>query len=171
MLIKNWMFLISKTLNPLRPGCFCDKLDWNWPSGSGEDFYIWSIFFPCFVSNLVEIRPVVLEMKKFKFVNAFFLFPYYMYLPLENSMALHLNKLESTLPKDALCQLWLKLAEWFWRGGWKCEKFKMTTDNGQISIRKAHLSLQLRWDKNEFSFKSTLKKKELLVSLCTCNRK
>ena len=30
-------------------------------------------------------------------------------------MVLHLNKLESPSPKKALCQIWLKLAEWFWR--------------------------------------------------------
>ena len=28
---------------------------------------------------------------------------------------LHLNKLESLSPKDALWQVWLKLAQWFWR--------------------------------------------------------
>ena len=44
-------------------------------------------------------------------------------------------------PKDALCQVWLKLAQWFWRRRWKCEKFTTTTDNGQISIRKAHFTL------------------------------
>ena len=37
------------------------------------------------------------------------------YLPCENGVALHLNKLESPSPKDALCQVWLKLAQWFWR--------------------------------------------------------
>ena len=26
-----------------------------------------------------------------------------------------LNKLESSSPNDALCQVWLKLAQWFWR--------------------------------------------------------
>ena len=26
-----------------------------------------------------------------------------------------MNKLESPSPKDALCQVWLKLAQWFWR--------------------------------------------------------
>ena len=30
-------------------------------------------------------------------------------------MVLHLNKLESPSPKNALCQVWLKLANWFWR--------------------------------------------------------
>ena len=85
------------------------------------------------------------------FVNVFSLFGYY--LPLEKGGALHLNKLESPLPKDALWQVWLKLAQWFWRRRWKCEKFTTTTttttttDNGQILIRKAHLSLWLRWTK------------------------
>ena len=35
--------------------------------------------------------------------------------PFEKGMALHLNKLESPLPKDALCQVWLKLDQWYWR--------------------------------------------------------
>ena len=30
-------------------------------------------------------------------------------------MVLHLKKVESPSPKDALCQVWLKLAQWFWR--------------------------------------------------------
>ena len=33
----------------------------------------------------------------------------------ENLLVLHLNKLESPSSKDALCQVWLKLAQWFWR--------------------------------------------------------
>ena len=86
----------------------------------------------------------------FNFVNVFSLFRNY--LPLEKGGALHLNKLESPLPKDALCQVWLKLAQRFWRRRWKCEKFTTTTtttDNGQILIRKAHLSLRLRWAKKD----------------------
>ena len=47
------------------------------------------------------------------FVNVFSLF--HNYLPLEKGVALHLNKLESPSLKDALCQVWLKLAQWFWR--------------------------------------------------------
>ena len=49
------------------------------------------------------------------------------------------------------------MAQWFWRRRWKCEEFTTmstttpttttTTDNGQILIRKAHLSLWLRWAK------------------------
>ena len=47
------------------------------------------------------------------FVNVFSLFRNY--LPLGKGGALHLNKLESPSHKDALCQVWLKLAQWFWR--------------------------------------------------------
>ena len=50
-------------------------------------------------------------------VNVFLLFRDYQYLPLENDMTLYLNKRESLSPKDALCQVWLKLAQWFWRRG------------------------------------------------------
>ena len=44
------------------------------------------------------------------FVNVFSLFPNY--LLLEKSVALHFNKLEYPLHKEALCQVWLKLAKW-----------------------------------------------------------
>ena len=74
-------------------------------------------------------------------------------LPLEKGVALHLNKLESPPLMDALCQVWLKLAHWFWRRRWKYEKItdRQTdgrTDDGQKVIRKSHLSFQLRWAKN-----------------------
>ena len=64
----------------------------------------------CFVPCWVEIGQVVLE-KIFKFRQCISL--YHNYVPLEKGGAL--NKLESPLPKDALCQVWLKLAQWFWR--------------------------------------------------------
>ena len=47
------------------------------------------------------------------FVNVFLLFRNY--LTLEKGGVLHFNKLESPSPKDALCQVWLKLAQWFLR--------------------------------------------------------
>ena len=37
------------------------------------------------------------------------------YLPLEMTNGHHLNKSESPSPKDDLGQVWLKLAQWFWR--------------------------------------------------------
>ena len=46
-------------------------------------------------------------------LNIILVFLYY--LPWEKGVALHLNKLESPPPKDALCQVWLKLAQCFWR--------------------------------------------------------
>ena len=63
--------------------------------------------------SLLEIDPVVLEKKIFNFVNIFSLLRYY--LPLKKDRALHLNKPESPSPKNALCQVWLKSAQWFWR--------------------------------------------------------
>ena len=91
----------------------------------------------------------------FNFVNVSS--PFHNYLPLEKGEALHLNKLESLSLRDTLCQVWLKLAQWFWRRRWKCEKFTdgrthgqtdRQTDDGRQAIRKAHLSFQLRWAKN-----------------------
>ena len=46
------------------------------------------------MAGLVEIGPVVLEKKIFKFVNVFVLFRYY--LTLGKGSALHLNLLEPT---------------------------------------------------------------------------
>ena len=44
---------------------------------------------------------------------------YYCYFviisPWKRAWALPLNKLEFPSPRDALCQVWLKLAQWFWR--------------------------------------------------------
>ena len=51
--------------------------------------------------------------KFLNFLNVFSLFR--IYLPLEKGRAIHLNKFESPSPKKALCQVWLKLAQWFWR--------------------------------------------------------
>ena len=51
--------------------------------------------------------------KFLNFVNVYSLFCNY--LPLERGGTLNLHKIESPSPKDALCQVWLKLAQWFWR--------------------------------------------------------
>ena len=67
-------------------------------------------YIPLPLYTLVKIGPVVL---KEDFQKSSMYFSYY--LPLENSEGLHLNKLESPSPKDALCQVWLKFAPWFWR--------------------------------------------------------
>ena len=61
------------------------------------------------------IGPVVLYKKSFKFrqMNTFSLFPYY--VPFQKSMELPVKKLESPSPKDAFCQVWLKLVLWLCR--------------------------------------------------------
>jgi hypothetical protein len=50
-----------------------------------------------------------------------------------------------------LCQVWLKLAQWFWRRSRKCKSLQThrRTDDGQRAIRIAHLSFQLRWAKKK----------------------
>ena len=151
---------IWRNLNPLHPRMHCAKIGWNWLSGSrAEDFLISSMYFcyfvyisssfeqtwipftqGCFVLTLVEIGLVVLEKRFLNLVDVFLLF--HNYLPFKKGMVFHLNKLEFPSPRDTLCQVWLKLALWFWRRRWKCEKF---TDG---RTDDAHLSFQLRWAKN-----------------------
>ena len=82
-----------------------------------------------------------LKIEFFNFVNVFSLFPND--LPLEKGMVLHLNKLEFPLPKDVLCQVWLKLAQWFLRRRCKCEKFtdgktNRRTDGQQAILSRTH---------------------------------
>ena len=60
-------------------------------------------------SPLGKGNPMVLE-KIFQFCQCIFLFRYY--LRVGKEVALYLN-IETTLPKDALCYIWLKLAHWF----------------------------------------------------------
>jgi hypothetical protein len=89
-IISPWIRVIPfvwTKVNPLHPRIICIKFDWIWPPGFRQDFKI--IF------------------------SVFSLFRYY--LSLEKGYSLHLNKLESPLPMNDLCQVWLKLALWFWR--------------------------------------------------------
>ena len=78
--------------------------------------------------SLIEIGLLVLK-KIFKIFSVFC-----NYLPLEKSNPLRFNNLESPLPKDDLCQVWLKLAQWFWRGSQKCKSLQLDrqTDTGQL---------------------------------------
>jgi hypothetical protein len=61
---------------------------------------------------LIEFGQLVLEKKIFKKFQC--IFTLLLLSPLGEGH-LHLNKLESSTPKDDLCQVWLKLAQWFWR--------------------------------------------------------
>ena len=40
---------------------------------------------------------------------------FFNYLSLVKGRVLHLNKLECPSPKNSLCQVWLKMDQWFWR--------------------------------------------------------
>ena len=104
----------------------------------------WKRMWPFILTKLNPLHPKMLSIKFcwnwlsgfINFILVFSLIHYY--LLLEKVMALHLNKLESPSPKDALYQVWLKLAMWFWRRRQKCEKFTTTmktTDNGQSELK------------------------------------
>jgi hypothetical protein len=60
---------------------------------------------------------------------------------------------ETPSPKNDLCQVWLKLAQWFWRRRRKCKNLQTDarTDR-KPAIRIAHLSFQLRWAKIQFIY-------------------
>ena len=133
----------------------CAKFGWNWPCDSCEHDFLVHQCISLFGFYLPLAMGVALDSKKHEFlspkdalcqiwlklalwflrrriiklVNVFLLFLYY--LPLEKDVVLHFNKLESPSPKDALCQIWLKLALWFLSRRWKYEKFtdRLTTDN------------------------------------------
>ena len=104
----------------------CAKFGWNWPSGYGEEeFKISLVYFLLFCN----------------------------YLPLEKGVALHLNNLEFPSPKDALCQVWLKFAQLFWRR-WKHGKVtdRWTDDGDQKSSLElsAELKMLKVYDSNNY---------------------
>ena len=78
--------------------------------------HLYKIEFPSPKDALCQVWLKLAERLKrrfLNFVNVFLLFPNY--LPLEKNVALHLTKFESSSPKEALCQVWLRLALLFWR--------------------------------------------------------
>ena len=131
--MRIYFFFIWRNLNPFHPRMLCAEIGWNWLSGSGEeDFLISSMYFRYFViispwnrlgalhlnkhispSSKDALCQVWLKLNQWfwrrrflNFINVFSLFQNY--LLLEKGGVLHLNKLESPSPKDALCQVWLK---------------------------------------------------------------
>ena len=133
--MRIYWFFICRNLNPLHPRMHCAKIVWNWLSGSDkENFLISTMYFLLFRNYLpldkgralfwTNLNPLHPRMHCAKIVwnwlsgpgEEDFLFStmyfslFRNYLPLEKGGALHLKKLESPLPKDALCQVWLKFA-------------------------------------------------------------
>ena len=148
------------------------------------------------MGSLVENSPMVLEKTIFRFRQCIFAIS--ICFPFGNGRnPLYEKKIESPSTKNALCQVWLKLAQWYrfwediyiykyfwylsviflWKTAWAfiswhtrmfCAKFGLNgpvtlerktimwnvNDNNDnkdydmtSSIRKTHLSLQLRWAK------------------------
>ena len=73
-----------------------------------------------FVPGLVKIDPVNLEKNAFKFRQC--IFAILLLSPFGRGWFFYLNKLEYPSPKGVSCLVWSKLAQWFWRRRWKCEK-------------------------------------------------
>jgi hypothetical protein len=78
---------------------------WRGPGPSPKDnlYQVWLILEGCFWRRF------------WKIVCVFLLFRYY--LPFKRGYPLRLKTLESSPSKDDLCQVWFKLAQWFWRKG------------------------------------------------------
>jgi hypothetical protein len=74
-----------------------------------------SISFNLFL--LLFYRNPKLQRRFVKMFSIFLLFSYY--------ISFYLNNLES--PKDDVCQVWLKLAQWFWRRSRKCKSRRTNT--------------------------------------------
>jgi hypothetical protein len=77
-----------------------------------EQFWIY-IMSESFHVNMTYSDSVVLEKKFFKWPHSIFAF--LDYLPFVEDLVHYLNNSWFPLPKDDLCQVWLKLAGWFWR--------------------------------------------------------
>ena len=77
---------------------------------------------------LTETGPVVLEKKIFQNRHAYsFTRTVLLFSPWKRAWLFFKKTLEFPLPKDALCQVWLKLVQWFIRRIQKCENFTITT--------------------------------------------
>ena len=134
--VKRCGLSLWTNLNPLYPGMLFAKFGWNWPSGYiKKGFFNFSLFcnylhleksealhlnILIYLSPKDDLCQVWLKLTQWfcrrrflKSINVFSLFRNY--LPLEKGRGLHLNKLEPPSPKDVLCQVWLKLAQWFWK--------------------------------------------------------
>jgi hypothetical protein len=104
-----------------------------------------------FVPSLIEIGLLILE-KIFK--NFQCIFTLLWLSPFGEGQSPSLKNLESPPHKDDLCQVCLKLVQWFWRRSRNCKSLQTDgrtdgqKDDGQRAIRKAHWSFQLRWAKN-----------------------
>ena len=87
------------------------------PLEKGVAIHLYKLEFPSTKDDLCQVWLKLAQWfwrtRFLHFVNVFS--PFRNYLSLEKGVALHINKYESPLPKNGLCQVWLKLAQWFLR--------------------------------------------------------
>ena len=95
-----------------------------WVEGGSSFEQIWIPFTRgYFVPSLVEIRPVVLEMKIVR--SCQFIFIISQLSPLWKKRGpLFVKKLWFPFPRDTLCNVWLKLAQWYWGRRWKVKSLQ-----------------------------------------------
>jgi hypothetical protein len=144
-LLKRTRPFIWTNLNSLHPRMICTKFDWIWPAGSGEeDFQKFSVHFYSFAIISPWRRAIPFIWTKLK--------------PLSPRM---------------ICAK----SGWNWPSGSgeEVENVKVyrrtdrRTDDGQPTIRIAHLSFQLRWAKNVTTVqKLTLSR--MLTARTVCRR-
>jgi hypothetical protein len=97
---------------------------------------------------LIEFGWLVPEKKIFK--NFQYIFTLLQLSPLGEGLSLSFEKKKlNSPPKDDLCQVWLKLAQWFWRRSRKCKSLqtdrqtdgRRTTGDQKSSLElSAHVS-------------------------------
>ena len=68
-----------------------------------------------------------------RFLNIFNIILHFYYIPLEKGVTFHLNKHKSPLINDALCQVLLKLAQYFWRRRFFCYFIIISPGKGRDS--------------------------------------
>ena len=128
---KVWSLRLNKREPPLSMNC------WKWPSGSWEEGFQMLSMYLCYAfekgrDRLKKVEfpslycQYTLRWREFKFlsgfgekvnavVNAFSFFFRYI-SPLKTNVAIYFNKLEIHSTTDAVCQVWLKSAQWFCGG-------------------------------------------------------
>ena len=96
---------------------FCYYLPFNWKR---MEPFIWTNLNCLYPKNAVckvwlKMALWFWRIRILNFVNVHVFLLFYYHLTLGNGGTLHLNKLGFLSPKDALLQVWLKLAHCFWR--------------------------------------------------------
>ena len=124
-----WSF-IWINLKPLHPRVHCAKFGWNWPSGSGEDLFISSMYFCYFV-----IIPPWKRTGLFIWTNENLLHPRMLRAKFGwNWPSVSWEEVESRKRSHT--------------DGRTDRKTAGQTDDGRQTIRKAHLSFKLMWAYN-----------------------